>query len=308
MLIPGKPIRQRPASGRIRPAPIPAPELTAPRVRTVLRLVWNTVVWILHDPTAMLLGSGFLVLMLWGYHGRVDLLHVAWSGWAPFTEHPEARPQLIPGIPWDQEWLSYWIGALVVVGLPILLIKLVFRQDLRDYGLGLPKPGRWRLTMIATVVLLAVCVPTFVLGSRDPAMQAEYPLFRGPISSARSFLLYEAGYFPFFLAIEFVFRGLLLFGLFRVWRTLSGPETLWDAAPEGQQRAAPRGFGYYAILISMLSYTAWHLGKPLPETWGTLLWGVATGAIVLATGTIWPVVFVHWLLNVLLDYAIWSAR
>ena len=41
-------------------------------------------------------------------------------------------------------------------------------------------------------------------------------------------------------------------------------------------------FGYYAILLSMLSYTAWHLGKPLPELWGTLVWGLVAGTIVLA--------------------------
>jgi membrane protease YdiL (CAAX protease family) len=51
----------------------------------------------------------------------------------------------------------------------------------------------------------------------------------------------------------------------------------------------------------MLSYTAWHLGKPLPEVWGTLVWGLATGTIALATGTIWPIIIVHWLLNIVLD-------
>lgn len=34
-------------------------------------------------------------------------------------------------------------------------------------------------------------------------------------------------------------------------------------------------FGYYAILISMLSYTAWHLGKPSLELFSTLIWGRA---------------------------------
>ena len=67
-------------------------------------------------------------------------------------------------------------------------------------------------------------------------------------------------------------------------------------------------FGYYAIFISMLSYTAWHLGKPIPELWGTLVWGLATGTVALATRTIWHIVLVHWLLNVFMDWAIWSGN
>jgi hypothetical protein len=307
MLVPGKPVRHRPI-GWPRPVPIPPQELKRPSLGTVLRLVRNTVAWILHDPTAMLLGVGFLVLMLWGFHGRVDLLSRAWSGWAPFAARPEARPPVLSGIPWDHEWLSYWIGALLLVGVPVLVIKLVFRQDLRDYGLGLPRPGRWRLTVVSTLLLLGVCLPTFYLGSLDPAMRAEYPLYRGMIGSVGDLLVYEVGYFPFFLAIEFIFRGFLLFGLFRVWRGVSDPGLFWDVPTGEPAREVPRGFGYYAILISMLSYTAWHLGKPLPEAWGTLLWGVATGTIALATGSIWPIVFVHWALNVALDYWIWSTR
>jgi membrane protease YdiL (CAAX protease family) len=82
----------------------------------------------------------------------------------------------------------------------------------------------------------------------------------------------------------------LLFGLYRSWYGIGG-----------RHARTPLGFGYYSILISMLSYTAWHLGKPLPEVWGTLVWGLATGTIALATGTIWPIIIVHWLLNIVLD-------
>jgi membrane protease YdiL (CAAX protease family) len=65
-------------------------------------------------------------------------------------------------------------------------------------------------------------------------------------------------------------------------------------------------FGYYSIFVSMLSYTAWHLGKPVPEVWSTLLWGVMTGTIALATRSIWHIIFVHWSLNVMMDLVIWK--
>jgi membrane protease YdiL (CAAX protease family) len=65
-------------------------------------------------------------------------------------------------------------------------------------------------------------------------------------------------------------------------------------------------FGNYALLISMLAYTAWHAGKPLLELWGTLPWGLLAGVIALATRTIWPIIIVHWLLNVFLDVVIYK--
>jgi hypothetical protein len=60
----------------------------------------------------------------------------------------------------------------------------------------------------------------------------------------------------------------------------------------------------YALLIQMLSYTAWHLGKPLPEPWGTIIWGLAAGAMAYTIRSIWPIVLAHWLLNVVLDASI----
>jgi hypothetical protein len=101
---------------------------------------------------------------------------------------------------------------------------------------------------------------------------------------------------PFFIAIEFIFRGYLLFGL--------------AGALDEEIRTRVGGvpgvfyFGRYALLIQMLSYTAWHLGKPVPELWGTIVWGLAAGATAYAIRSIWPIVFAHWLLNVLLDAAI----
>jgi membrane protease YdiL (CAAX protease family) len=127
-------------------------------------------------------------------------------------------------------------------------------------------------------------------------MRQVYPLFRGVLESDLDFAIYQLGYLPFFVAIEFIFRGFLLFGIyqFRDTPALAGPTTV-------QRRLA---FGYYAVLISMLSYTAWHLGKPQLELWGTIPFGLAGGAIALISRSIWPLVLVHWALNAFLDLAI----
>jgi hypothetical protein len=225
-------------------------------------------------------------------------VHGIFPGWHGPGSDPATRDTVIPGLPWDQEWISFFAGALLVVGFPALLIRFVLHQRLRDYGLGPPPRDRRRLTVISALVLFVVSAPAFWIGAHNADMRATYPFFRD-FHGTGQFALYELGYLPFFVAIEFIFRGYLLFGLFQ----------LHDRdAPAGVGGArGPLVFGYYAILVSMLSYTAWHLGKPLPELWGTLVWGVAAGTVALATRTIWGIVAVHWLLNVfLLDLVVWK--
>ena len=280
----------------LRPNEVTEAELDAPGVATMFKLVYNAVAQFSRDRTAMLLGSAFLVLMLWGPHGNLELLGAVWDGWkGPGTYGAEGRAAIIRGVPWDQEWISFWIGVLLVVGLPVLLIKRVYKQSLADYGLGFPPRDRWELTLLSGILLFLISLPAFYIGAKNAGMQAVYPFYK-PFNSYGEFALYQIGYLPFFFAIEFIFRGYLLFGLFKLRDR--------DALPGVQGAKGPLVFGYYAILVSMLSYTAWHLGKPMPELWGTLVWGIAAGTVALATRTIWHIVLVHWALNVFLDWAI----
>jgi membrane protease YdiL (CAAX protease family) len=272
-------------------------ELERPSVRAILRLIYNTLVRLFHDPIGMLLASAFFLIMLWGPHGNLELVGLVWDGWrGPGHAADPGRGSIIPGIPWDQEWLSFAAGAVLLVVIPAILIKRVYKQDLRDYGLGLPPRDRWGLTLLSAALLLVLSLPAFYLGAHDVGMRATYPLYSS-FASTGEFVVYQLGYFLFFVAIEFIFRGYLLFGLFRVQDR--------DAPPGVHGVRGPLVFGYYAILISMLSYTAWHLGKPIPELWGTLVWGIAAGTVALATRTIWHIILVHWLLNVFMDLVIW---
>lgn len=290
-------IRARSEEKFPRVRPVSEKELDHPRLRTITKLIWNSVARLFHDPVGMILGSAFLLIMLWGHLGKLELLGLVWDGWKGPGVDSAAGGRILPGIPWDQEWVSFWAGALLLVAVPAILIRRVYRQDLREYGLGLPASDRWGLTGLSSVVLLLVSLPAFYLGAKNPAMQATYPLFRD-FEGLGQFFVYQLGYLPFFLAIEFIFRGYLLFGLFHVKDR--------GAPPGVTGVSGPLVFGYYAIFISMLAYTAWHLGKPAPELWGTLVWGIAAGSVALACGTIWHLVFIHWLLNVFMDWVIWS--
>ncbi len=284
-------------------------ELETPSIKTVLKLIYNTITRALHDPVAMIIGSGFISLMLWGPHGNLELLKLVVPKWAGPGSDVATRAHLINGIPWDQEWISWGLGLVFVVGIPCLLIKFVFKQELSDYGLGLPHPERRKLTLVSAALLLVLSAPAFYFGAKNPMMQATYPLYRGPFADLTQFLIYEAGYIAFFVIIEFIFRGYLLFGLYQVKDRVAGSTSKSGVITGDDGVGGERGplvFGYYAIFVSMLSYTAWHLGKPVPELFSTLIWGVAAGTVALFTGSIWPLIFVHWILNVFMDFVIWK--
>ena len=226
------------------------------------------------------------------------------------TDKPDRRRKLLPGVPWDQELISFLAGFTLLVLIPMGMIRWVFRQRLSEYGLGLP-PRRWEFARLTILSTIAASILPFLHATRDADMRAIYPRYRrlNP-DNPRQFLLYELCYLPFFVAIEFIFRGFLLFGLAGLRPEVQRHAGMRDAptGPAETRGHPPRFFTRYAILIQMLSYTAWHLGKPLPELWGTFLWGPTAGALAYAGRSIWPVVAAHWLLNVALDAIIIKLR
>ncbi|MBE7173118.1 MAG: CPBP family intramembrane metalloprotease [Williamsia sp.] len=267
-------------------------ELARPDFITVAKVIWFAIKTFFKERPGQIIMSAYLLLMLWGYHGNLELLHLVWNDYKGPGIELGTRPQLIAGIPWDNELISFWGGAFLVVVVPVLIIRFGFKEPLSSYGLGLPPRGRRSLAVIGTLVLLVVSLPAFYTGAHHPDMQALYPFYR-PFTGVPQFLIYELMYLPFFIAIEFIFRGYLLFGLAGVK----------DGELAGEEKGFPGVFyfGRYALLIQMLSYTAWHLGKPIPEVFGTLFWGLAAGAVAYAIRSIWPIIIAHWLLNILLD-------
>jgi len=279
---------------------LPEEELRDPTFMTVVRVIWHSIRNVFNDRPGQILVSTFILIMLWGTHGQLELLGYVWSDWRGPGKGLGTRPKLIPGIPWDNEMISFFAGAVLLVFIPILLIKLVYRQPLVLYGLGMPPRRRWKLAVQSSLCVTAVSLPFFWFGSRLSDMRALYPLYR-PFDGTASFLLYELSYLLFFIAIEFIFRGYLLFGLAGV----RDDEVNAGAADSGAPGAYY--FGKYALLIQMLSYTAWHLGKPTLELWGTLVWGLTAGATAYTVRSIWPVVVSHWLLNVFIDALVWQS-
>lgn len=259
----------------------------------IAKLCWFFSKSALANRRGVVIISAIVLLLLWGTHGQMELLHLLLPAWQGPGSDPLTRQALIADIPWDQELISFWGGALLLVVVPSLIIKFGFRQSLAEYGLGLPAPGRGRIAFWGFWFLLLTCLPAFISGASEPAVRAVYPFFR-QFDDKLQFALYELCYLPFFIVIEFVFRGYLLFGLTETDARDNTTDLYHGLLDDFRCNG-------HLLIISMLSYTAWHLGKPLAELWGTLYWGLAAGTVAFASRSIWPVVLSHWLLNVVLD-------
>ncbi len=265
---------------------------SAPTIKTVLTIIWNSIKTFFQERPGQIIGSAFLLIMIWGYHGNLDLLKFILPSWSEPGLNISTRTPLLSFIPWDREIISFFAGFFLVVVIPMLIIKFGFKENLSDYGLGLPEKGKGKLGIMVFVTLTVCCLIPFYFAANSSAMQEVYPFYKN-LNSTSQFIIYELTYFPFFIAIEFIFRGYILFGLAGVK----------DFEIQNAGGGLPGKFYFhrYAILIQMLSYTAWHLGKPIPELWGTPIWGLAAGVCTYTVKSIWPATFSHWVLNVFLD-------
>lgn len=203
-----------------------------------------------------------VALAIWGARG------VSRIPWADLLDTSD--PYLPP-------MLDFALGAVVAFVVPVLVIRLVWKQPLREHGLGL---GDVRLGWKVVAIGLVIAIPAMWLASRDPAMRAAYPRFGHPDDvPLGTFAVFGLAYAVFFVAQEFSMRGFLLYAL----------------EPKGPA---------LAVAVSALVQTLWHLDAPLPELASAPLWGIAAAVLNLRLRSIWPLTFVHWIANVFLDAAI----
>ncbi len=146
--------------------------------------------------------------------------------------------------------------------IPALVITLLWRESLADYGLRL---GRWRegwLWVLGAGLGMALIL-WFV--ARQPAM-ADYYQARLSDNPARAIGLTAVEMFGW----EFVWRGFLLFALARV----VGPGP--------------------AIFLQAVPFTFMHLGKPEIETLTTIFGGAGFGFIAWRTRSFLYPWLIHW--------------
>lgn len=211
------------------------------------------------------LGAGILLVLNYSFGDRPFFIDT-------FGPALSARPRLAP----YAELLSYvyWSFAkLLGFGLlPLWHLRLLGVRP-GDCGLGArPAPVGsavpqlpWGRTYLA---LLVAVLPAVLAVSFTPAFQQSYPFYRQAGRSLLDFLAWEIPYLLTFIAVEFFFRGYLLFGL-------------------------RRAFGSHALFISMLPYCMIHVLKPAPEAFASIFSGLLLGSLALCTGSLWCGVLLH---------------
>lgn len=174
-------------------------------------------------------------------------------------------------------YVYQFLATLVLFFLfPLIIIKLVFKEKLKNYGLTLGDK-RYGLRFIIITIPLIV-IPIIFLASRMPQVRAEYPLSKLVQDNASVFLLYEFSYvLLYYVGWEFFFRGYMLFGL---------REKFGDA---------------YAILLQVIPSALLHFNKPESEFLGSIVLGIVLGYLALRTRSILYPLIIHSCIGVFTD-------
>jgi len=155
---------------------------------------------------------------------------------------------------WDR-FLFYFVGS-------VLFIWLVYREPPSAFGFQL---GDRRRGVLYTLVACVAMGVVLWFAARTPAMQAFY---EAKVTTSLTSLTLLNGVELF--GWEFIWRGLVLFGLARSF----GPGP--------------------AILLQAVPFAFMHLGKPEIETLSTLFGGAAFGLIAWRTRSFVYPWLIHW--------------
>jgi membrane protease YdiL (CAAX protease family) len=195
------------------------------------------------EPSLILLLTPIL-LMVWVYYGKQAAFEAQWLQGHPYQDAASAL----------YEFLTAFLLMAVI---PAILVKVVFKKRLRDFGLtwGDAKFGFTFVAVAAPLLLLSVYA-----GAATPAIQAEYPLARSAVQSLPLFLAIETAYVAlYYTSWEFFYRGFMLFGLENHYGALA------------------------AILIQTIPSTIVHIGKPASETFAAIAAGLVFGYLAVRT-------------------------
>ncbi len=179
--------------------------------------------------------------------------------------------------------LGYWVFIILIfyILLPVLLIKIVFKEKISDYGFTI---GNLFKDYKIYLLFFGFMIPVIIIFSTTQSFQNRYPFYRmyGNETLWPNFWTWQLLYFFQFIAVEFFFRGFLVHGF-------------------------KKQFGYYSVLIMTIPYCMIHFGKPFPETMAAILAGIILGTLSLKSRTIWMGVMIHYTVALSMDLsALWQ--
>ena len=156
--------------------------------------------------------------------------------------------------------LRYAIFFIAVPTAGLLLIK----RNPFDMGL---RPGDFRRGLIHVLVAGALAILVVVIGSRLESVSEYYGA-----KTDTGILQYVTERIVIIFAIEYFFRGFLLFGL-------------------------KEKLGGGAILFQMVPFAIMHIGKPEIEAVSCIITGLYFGYLAYRTGSMWPLFAIHFIAN-----------
>lgn len=149
--------------------------------------------------------------------------------------------------------------------IPCLIIWLWFGEGVTSYGFKL---GKWRVGLQYTLLACLFMAVVLWFVARIPAMQSYYERHA---SKESLYLLYINGVDLF--GWEFMWRGVMLFGLARVL----GPGP--------------------AIFLQAVPFAFMHLGKPELEAFSTIFGGAAFGYVAWKSESFFYPFLIHWFIS-----------
>lgn len=172
--------------------------------------------------------------------------------------------------------LPYWYwsfsSTMLRVVIPLLCIVFWFKDSPREYGFRLWKKGHGKIYLGMYLFMLPLLVGVSFMSS----FQKKYPFYSDAHRSIEHFVMYELAYGIQFAALEAFFRGFLIFALFK-------------------------RFGYQAVVIMTIPYCMIHFSKPVPETLGAIVAGLALGFMALNSRSWLPGALLHWSVGFTMD-------
>jgi membrane protease YdiL (CAAX protease family) len=181
-------------------------------------------------------------------------------------------------------FMRYFLYFFILLfAVPIVFILFSFPQPLDALGvLGL-QLGDSRLGVWIVLVGIPIMTIASFVSTKNPAIQEQYPFSKRACDNPKKFVLFEMCYLIFYyVAWEFTFRGVILFGLIE-----------WSG--EGSTGIV------MAILIQAIIATVYHLGHPHMEIFGALVGSIIFGIIAFVTGSILYTIFLHSFVGILND-------
>jgi membrane protease YdiL (CAAX protease family) len=147
---------------------------------------------------------------------------------------------------------------------PLLIILIFFRQSPSAYGFRL---GDWRAGLRWTLIFFAVGLPILYFSARTPTLTSYYAQAERTVTEVLGTSALDL------FGWEFLFRGFLLFGLYRV----VGPS---------------------AIILQAVPFAMAHIGKPELETLSTIFGGILFGWLAWRSKSFLYPFLLHWLINI----------